>query len=323
MATKPIRFSLQDFTATSAKDWRDKVRRAESLGFSTFQLADHYIGPGPALAATNHPVQDIAAVPAMAMAAEATTTINIGCRVFCTGYRPIPVLLKEAFTLDFLSGGRLELGLGAGWLENEYDAMGIPFERPGVRIARLEEAVRLARQSMSGGMLDFHGEHVHAVGYEPVPRPPRGRIPIIIGGGAPRVLGLAGREADIVSINFNNRSGQIGPDSFATSTAEETRKKIGWIRDGAGDRFDDIELEMGVMFLQITDDRRGALEAGATAFGVTPEVLLDSPHVLVGSIDHVCDRIAEIRETLGISYFALHGQSGFDSAHVVARMTGR
>jgi len=147
MTAAPFRFSVQSFNAQSAQDWRQQVRTAEDLGYSAFHLADHYMGPGPALEAAAHPPQDVAAVPAMAMAAEATSRIKIGCRVFCTGYRPAAVLVKEAMTLDFLSDGRLELGLGAGWVDSEYEAMGLTFESPGKRISLLEETVALMKQA--------------------------------------------------------------------------------------------------------------------------------------------------------------------------------
>ena len=320
---KPFRFSWQAFNATSAAQWRDKARRAEALGYSTFHVADHYLGPGPALAATNHPVQDVAAIPALAMAAEATSTINIGARVFCTGYRPGPVLVKEAMTLDFLSDGRLELGLGAGWIRNEYEAMGIPFPSPGKRIERLEETIRLAKAAMGGGMLNLAGEYVHAVGYEAVPLPPRRRVPLIVGGGAPRVLGVAGREADIVSINFNNHTGRIGPESLANSTAAETRKKIGWIRDGAGARFDEIELEIGMIFVALDDSQRAAAEGWAAMFGIGLDDLRDCPHALIGSVDSVCEDLYRLREEFGISYINVQDQYGEVFAPVVARLTGK
>jgi len=144
---KPFRFGVQGYAPASAGEWRALARKAESLGFSSFHLADHVIGPGPALAATGHPVQTVAAIPAMAVAAEATTTIKIGCRVLCVDYRNPVMLAKELATLDFFSEGRLEIGLGAGWLQNEYDAMGITFDRAGVRLDRLEEIIALIRAS--------------------------------------------------------------------------------------------------------------------------------------------------------------------------------
>src|SRR5687767_2999712 len=123
---RPFRFAVQAYSAESAGAWRDLARKVEELGYSTLHLADHYIGPGPALSATNHPVQTLAAVPAMAVAAEATTTLRVGSRVLCIDYHHPVVLAKELATIDVLSEGRLEAGLGAGWLAGEYEAMGIP-----------------------------------------------------------------------------------------------------------------------------------------------------------------------------------------------------
>src|ERR1700722_13058561 len=127
---QPFRFGLNCFAASSPKEWRQKARRAEDLGYSAFVTTDHVIGPGPALESTNHPVQDIACLPALVVAAEATTDIVIGSRVLCTGYRNPVMLAKEAATLDWFSNGRLELGLGAGWMRAEFEAMGIPWQTP-------------------------------------------------------------------------------------------------------------------------------------------------------------------------------------------------
>jgi probable F420-dependent oxidoreductase len=323
MAKRPFRFSWQAFNAPSAAEWRDKARKAEALGYSTFHIADHYLGPGPALVPTNHPPQELAAIPALAMAAEATKTINVGFRVLCTGYRPAPILVKEAMTIDFLSEGRLELGLGAGWMTAEFEAMGIPFLSPGKRISRLEETVELAKASIRGDMLDMTGEYVHAVGYQAVPAPVRGKIPIMIGGGAPRVLGLAGREADIVSINLNNAAGKFDENSFATSTAEETHEKIGWIRKGAGDRFDDIELEIGMMFIIINDVGIAEAESWAKVMGIPMAGLPSWPHALVGSVDSICDELQRRREEYGISYICIPDHLGEAFAPVVARLAGK
>ena len=145
----PFRFAVQSFNADSGQDWATKVQRAESLGYSAFHLADHLIGPGPALSRTNHPIQVLAAVPAMAYAAAVTSTINIGCRVFCVDYRLPVVLAKEAMTIDLLSGGRLELGLGAGWLKDEYEAVGLTMDSPGTRISRLEDVIHAIKQYLS------------------------------------------------------------------------------------------------------------------------------------------------------------------------------
>ena len=281
------------------------------------------IGPGPALAAANHPVQTVAAIPAMAVAAEATETIRVGCRVLCVDYRNPVMLAKELATLDFFSGGRLEIGLGAGWIETEYGAMGIPFDRAGIRLDRLEETIALLRASFADGEIDQQGEHVHASGYEAVPKSVQKPMPpLMIGGGAQRILGIAGREADIVSLNFNNSAGKIGAEGVGSSTMELTEQKIGWIRDGAGDRFDDVELEIAAYFTVVTDDAETTTSRMAGMFGLTPEQFASHPHALIGSVDAICDTLVERREQLGISYVTFGSGAMESAAPIVARLTG-
>jgi probable F420-dependent oxidoreductase len=321
--TRPFRFALQSYAATSPADWRDQARKAEQLGFSAFHVADHVIGPGPALAATNHPVQDVAAVPAMAVALEATDRIRVGSRVFCVDYRQPVMFVKELATLDFFSEGRLEVGLGAGWLEGEYEAMGVPFDRAGVRLDRLEETIGLLRAHYGDGTIEIDGDHVHAVGFEGVPKPAAGLPPIMIGGGAPRVLGLAGREADIVSLNFDNSSGKIGPAGVGSSTAELTALKIKWIRDGAGPRFDELELEIGASFTIVTDARDKTIGQMAQMLGLEPEQFADHPHALVGSVDAICEQLEQRREQYGISYVTFGMPVADAVVPIVERLAGR
>jgi probable F420-dependent oxidoreductase len=319
---RKFRFGVQCYAPTSAEQWRDLARRAEALGYSAFHLADHVIGPGPKLAATNHPVQTVAAIPAMAVAAEATSTIRIGCRVLCIDYRQPVMLAKELATLDFFSGGRLEVGLGAGWLENEYEAMGIPFDPPGVRLDRLQEVIDLLRASFGDGEVNVEGRHVHATGYEAVPKPAGGMPPLMIGGGSRRILGIAGREADIVSLNFDNSSGKIGPAGVGSSTAELTEQKIGWIRGGAGERFDDVELEIAAYFTVVTDDVAATTERMAGMFALTAEQFAEHPHALIGPVDRICDILVERRERFGISYVTFGAAAMESAAPIVERLTG-
>ena len=320
--SRPFRFGLQSYTATSPGNWRDQARRAESLGFSSFSVADHVIGPGPALAATNHPVQDVAAMPAMAVAIEATSTINIGARVFCVDYRQPVMFAKELATLDFFSEGRLEIGIGAGWLQGEYEAMGVPWDRAGVRLDRMEETIELIRAHFGEGLVDVQGQHVRATGFEGVPKPANAHPPIMIGGGAQRVLGIAGREADIVSLNFDNSSGRIGAAGVGSSTAELTAQKIDWIRAGAGDRFDRLEIEIGAYFTVVTDQREATLAKMAPMFEMTPEQFAVHPHALIGSVDSICEQLVERRETYGISYVTFGGSAVESVAPIVERLTG-
>jgi probable F420-dependent oxidoreductase len=319
--THPFRFGLQSYAPASAAEWREQARRAEATGFSTLSVADHVIGPGPALKPTRHPVQVVAAIPAMAVAAEATTTLRIGSRVLSTDYRNPVMLAKELATLDFFSGGRLELGLGCGWLENEYDAIGIPFDRAGVRLDRLEETIGLLRAAFAPGELDVRGHHVHAVGFEAVPKPVSGMPPLMIGGGAQRVLSIAGREADIVSLNFDNSSGRLGPEAFGSATAEMTDEKIGWIRTAAGDRWPDIELEVGA-YVTVVGDHPDLAANMAPMFGLTAEQVTEHPHVLIGSVSEICDRVVERRERFGISYITFGAEVMEAVIPVVERLAG-
>ena len=322
---RPFRFAVQSFSASSGKEWTDRARRVEDQGYATLFVADHYIGPGPSLAATLHPVQELAAVPAMTLAAAATTTLRVGARVMCIDYRNPVVLAKEMATIDLFSEGRLELGLGAGWLENEYRSMGVPFDRPGQRISRLADVIELVKRTMADGEVNFEGASgVRATEFEGVPKPvQRPRPPIMIGGGAPRVLRLAGREADIVSFNFNNRAGVIGPDGVGASTAEATAQKVGWVREGAGDRFDEIELEIAAYFTFVTDDAEATAAGLAKTFGLTPEEAMEHPHALIGTVDAIADELERRREQYGISYVTVADRNADAFAPVVERLSGK
>jgi probable F420-dependent oxidoreductase len=317
----PFRFGLQAYAADSPSQWRDLARRAEELGYSSFHLADHYFGPGPALEASNHPLQNLASVPAMTVAAEATNTIRIGCRVFCVDYHQPFVLAKEIATMAWFSGGRLEAGLGAGWIASEYDALGIPLARPGVRINRLRETVALVRAFATGEPLDQQGDFVKVTATAGTPvldAPP----PIMIGGGSPRVLRLAGEVADVVSLNFDNSAGKIGPHGVGSGTAGGTADKVSWIREGAGERFDAIEIEIGAYFTVVTDHADAVRGQFATMFGLDADQVALHPHCLIGSTDEIVDILRRRRDELGISYVTV-GAPNIDAfAPVVDRLAG-
>ena len=290
--SRPFRFGVQAFNATSPQDWRDKARKAEELGYSAFHLADHYIGNGPQLAKTNHPLQLLGSIPAMAVAAEATTTIKIGCRVFCVDYHVPAVLVKNAMTIDWFSGGRLEFGLGAGWLAGEYEAMGVRLDPPGVRISRLEETIAAARALMAPGEVELHGTHVHLTGFQGEPQPIAAVPPIMIGGGSRRVLTLGGRMADIVSFNFDNSSGMIGPAGVASSVPELTAKKVAWVADGAAQAGRPMpELEIGAYFTFVVPDATPVAEGFGKMFAMSVAEVLQYPHALIGPVEAICDEL--------------------------------
>jgi probable F420-dependent oxidoreductase len=226
-------------------------------------------------------------------------------------------------TIDLLSDGRLELGLGAGWLANEYNALGIPFDPAPERVERLAEAVTLMKRLFGDGEVSFHGEHFQVEGFEGAPRPvQRPHPPIVIGGGSRRVLQLAGREADTVSLNYNNKSGLLGPDGFQTGTKESTLRKIEWIREGAGERFGDVEIHIGGYFTEITNDPESVTEQMSAAFGLPPEDIMSHPHVLIGSIDSICEELVRRRELYGISYVSVGAHLIDAFAPVVERLAG-
>jgi probable F420-dependent oxidoreductase len=327
MSNKPFRFSLQSFNTDSPKSWRNLISKTEDLGYSTFFLADHFLSPGPALDATSHPPQMLAATPAIAMALQQTTTLNVGCRVFCNDYRHPITLIKEAATMDYLSEGRYEFGIGAGWIKNEYEAVNLSFDEFAERFGRFAETVEAYKAFMSGEPLNINGETLKWSGFHGTPTTPQQpHPPIMIGGGSKKILTYAGKEADIVSLNFNNRAGVIGPDGVGSGMAAATAKKIDWIKDGAGDRFDDIEIEIGAYTTIVTDQPEPTAAAMGEALGLSAEDILQHPHCLIGSVDYICDELIRRREQYGISYVAVmdDGENNMVEtfAPVVARLAG-
>jgi len=320
MGRPPLRFAVQATNAAGAREWRDTARKVQDLGYSTLFLADHYLGPGPAQRAARTPRQDLAPIAAMATAAAVTETLRIGCRVFCVDYHVPAVLAKEAATLDLLSDGRLELGIGAGWSGVEYTAMGLEFDRPGRRISKLEEVIELIKAHFDGSELAIGGEFVNVHGYAGRPRPvQRPHPPIIIGGGGRRVLGLAAREADIVSIS---NVPFVESNDAGLSPHEEARRRIGYVQAAAPERFDTLEVESSPYFTEITDDQDSALAALASKTQIPTEVLRDHPNVLIGSPATVADVLLSRRDELGVNYVTVQQPQAEAFAPVVSRLRG-
>jgi probable F420-dependent oxidoreductase len=316
--TRSFRFGCQATSAGTADGFRALARKAEDLGYSSFSVPDHYLGPGPAMEAALHPPQDVAMLPALAVAAEATSTIRVGCRVACVGYHQPVVLAKELATVDWFAGGRLEAGLGAGWIRSEYEAMGIPFPSAGERIERLTETVELLRSWSTGAPIEMKGDHIHAAGFAPLPA---AAPPIMIGGGSKRVLELAGREADIVSVNFDNRSGTLGPAIGAADEAA-TEEKLRWVQAGAEGRATAPELEIGAYFTLVTDARDAVLPKFAARLGLSADKLAAHPHALIGTASEIADELCRRRERFGFSYVTVDAAMAEPFAPVVARLRG-
>jgi probable F420-dependent oxidoreductase len=308
----------------SKRELQEIAGRAEGQGFDTFQLSDHVAGPGPAMGRTGHPPAGLAVTPALMALADATEHLRVGSMVSCIDYHHPVVLANEMATIDLLSDGRLELGLGAGWLTGEYQAMGINFDPAPTRIERLGEAVQLIKRLFADGEVSFKGKHYAVDGFEGAPRPlQRPHPPIMIGGGSRRVLQLAGREANVASLNYNNRLGTLLGDGFRESTEEPTLEKVEWIRQGAGERFAEVEIHIGAYFTNVTDDPVGVAAEMSDTFGVPPEQVMTHPHALIGSTDAICDELIRRRELYGISYVGVGAHLIDEFAPVVQRLTGK
>jgi probable F420-dependent oxidoreductase len=258
----------------------------------------------------------------MMAAAAATTSLRVGARVLGVDYHQPVVLAKELMTIDLLSDGRLEIGLGAGWLRAEYEAMAIPFDSAGMRIKRLEALLRILNAYMSDSQIECVGPDGSIVqGFEGTPKPvQRPRPPIMIGGGARRILELAAREADIISFNFDNSSGVaadpsgVGPQSVL--------EKVRWVREAAGDRFEELELDIGAYFISVATNYKAAADAFVPMLGATREDVLVHPHALIGDVDRICDELLARREAYGLSYFTVFDHNMEQFGPVVARLAG-
>ena len=308
--SRPFRFAAQLSGATDARSWVDQARKAEDLGFSTLLMPDHF-------------GDQLAPVPAM-MAAAAASTLRVGALVFDNDYRHPLVLAKEAATIDLLSGGRLELGLGAGWMRSDYDESGISYDDPAVRVDRFEEGLAVITGLLeSEGAFSFSGEHYTVTEHTATPRPAqRPRPPLIIGGGGKRVLGIAGRHAEIVSINVNLRAGTAGPEAATNATPDATRQKIGWVKEAAGARFEQIELNTLIGFVMVTDDAQSVIDAMAPALGIDPDEARHIPLALIGTLDEMAEELEWRRREYGISYFSVESDAWETLAPVVGRLAG-
>jgi probable F420-dependent oxidoreductase len=308
--TKPFRFAVQTSTAADGKAWRDRARQIEDLGYSTLYIPDHFGDQwGP--------------IVGMTIAAEATSTLNVGALVFDNDYRHPVVLAKEIATLDLASEGRVEFGIGAGWMKSDYDESGIAYDRPGLRIDRMVEGLTVMKQLWRDGTATFEGEHYTITRAQGMPRPASAASPkIVIGGGGRKVLSIAAREADIIGVNPNLGAGYVGPEVAASSKGDLYRERLQWIREAAGDRFDDLELQCLTFMVQFTDDRKAAYENLAPMFGLTPEEAMDVPIALAGTVDEIVETLQQRREEYGFSYVVVHEPEMEQFAEVVARLAG-
>ncbi len=307
---RPFRFSVQASAPRPAAEWRELGRRCEDLGYSALSVSDHLDA-------------EMAPLIALAVTAESTRELRLTTLVLGNDFRHPLFLAKQAATLDLLSDGRFELGLGAGWKTTDYDQSGIALDSPGVRIARLAESVQILKKCFADGPFDFDGEHYGVRDHDGQPTCIQSpHPPILLAGGGRRMLSLAAAEADIVGLNANMAAGVIDERAGASATVEATDEKLGWIREVAGSRIGDIELQTRVHMAQITDDPIGLAELMAPALGLDAEAALASPHVLVGSAGQCVETLLAWRERWGLTYIGLNEDAMVEFGPVVEALAG-
>jgi probable F420-dependent oxidoreductase len=256
-------------------------------------------------------------------AARATTTLRVGCTVFANDFRHPAILANEAATLDLLSDGRFDFGIGAGWKKAEYDAAGIPFDPPGVRVDRMIEALTIIKRLWSGEETHFHGAHYTIDGLVGRPTLQQPHPPIFIGGGGKRLLSFAAREADTVGLLAKARP-EGGLVFGGDETEEALARKVGWVREAAGERFEHLELALLLWKVIVTDNRQAAAEVfAASRDDFTAGAALSSPHYALGTTDEIAEQLLALRERFGISHFSVFPEDVDAFAPVVARLKGR
>jgi probable F420-dependent oxidoreductase len=303
----PFRFGVQAAVAPTMSAWRDLARTAEGLGYSTLYVSDHLDAQfGPLVA--------------MTVAAEATSTLHVGSLVLNNDLRHPVVLAKEIATLGLAAEGRVEVGFGAGWLRSEYEEAGIEFDEPAVRVDRLAESLAVMKRLWSEGEATFAGKYHTVRGARCDPRPaslPR----VIVGGGSRRILKVAAEQADIVGVNTSLASGEKGGDLASQATFGHFDRCLAWVREGAGDRFSSIELQIVAFATKAVASRRAAVRT-ATMLGLPGEDALELPIVLIGTEDELCERLLERRERWGFTNIVVSGEAMESFAAVVARLAG-
>ncbi len=304
--TRRFRFGVSQASAASSDEWLATARRTEALGYSTLLVWDRVM-------------RQFGPVAALTAAALATTRLRVGSYVFANDFHHPVVLAREAATIDVLSGGRFELGMGAGFVPAEYRAAGIPFDKAGIRVERLAEAVRIIGACFAGAPFSHEGRHYRIEDHRGWPLPvQRPRPPLLLAGARPRLLALAAREADIVGIAAGHDAGGLRVDYSAEATADKVRL----IREAAAERFGALELQITIYAL-VDSDPQAAAHKIAGASGLDAGAVLSSPHYLLGSTEQIVETLRERRERFGISYVVLSSAADMERfAPVVERLAG-
>jgi len=304
---KPFRFGVQASTAASRSEWVTLARHVEEQGFSTLTMPDHF-------------TDQLAPVPALMAAADATTELRVGALVWDNDYKHPVVMAKELATMDLLSDGRLEVGIGAGWMATDYEQAGMTYDPPGVRVDRFEEGVAVIRALFGPDPVDFKGSHYTVAGLVGSPRPGQQPPPFLIGGGGRRVLSIAARQAEIVGVNGTLTEGMVGREALASMTPQAVDQKVKWVRAAQGDR--DIELNVRAFFVSVTNDRAATAQGIADMLHFEPDDVLATPFALIGTAEQIADDLRERRDRWGFSYVIVGGGDVDSFAPVVAELAG-
>jgi probable F420-dependent oxidoreductase len=307
---RPFRFGVQASKAADAAAWVALARKVESLGYSTLTMPDHFD-------------DQFAPVPALMAAAAATETLRVGALVWDNDYRHPIVLAKELTTIDALSGGRLEIGIGAGWMATDYAKSGITYDSSKVRVDRFEEGLAVIKGALSGEAFSFDGTHYTVTDFVGSPLPiQRPHPPILIGAGGKRMLSIAAKEADIVGINGTLTAGVVGPDAIATMTAAAVDKKVEIVHAVAGSRLSELEFNVRAFMVRVTAERAATFEQIAGFVQADPALVAESPFALIGTPEQLVDDLLRRRERWGISYVIVGGDDVESFAPVVAELAG-
>lgn len=297
MRVRPFRFGVVSGRSPSHSAWIATARRAEELGYNILLTPDHF-EPG------------LAPLTALAFAAQATTTLRVGGLVFCNDFRHPTVLAKEIATLDLLSNGRCELGLGAGYLPQDYEQTGIPFDRPGIRVSRMEEALVVMKQLFTQEQVTHSGRYYNLNGLRGLPKPvQQPHPPIYVGGSGRRLLSIAAQQANSIGISFTEPGGQMTNVDPAT-----VRQKVDWVREAAGERIDQLELGYTIFVAKVT-----AGESSAAVDSRLPSIM----HVVKGTVEQIIEELLDRRVRYGFSYIQVIEPFMETFAPVVAQLAGK
>jgi probable F420-dependent oxidoreductase len=304
---RPFRFGTGAFhKIRSRAQFINLARKIEDMGYSIYLIPDHFS-------------DELSPLTAL-MAVADVTSLRIGSYVFDNDFRHPAVLAREAATLDLLSEGRFELGLGAGWLESDYTQTGIRFDPPGVRVSRLTETVQIIKGLFADERFSFMGKYYTITEMESWPKPAqRPHPPILIGASGRRMLSLAAREANIIGLLVPSYGSQL---RLIEGSSAAVGQQIEWLREAAPERFDELEFNILILKLLITTNRKQGARQIAREMGMTTEQVLDNVHILVGTVEQIVEDLQMRREQLGISYITVNENYMEVLAPVVAHLAG-